>query len=229
MLSQADGDAIRVAAPGIRVTVLPVMPEPKDGPRATAGRGEFRRGAARDLVVAAEPPCTPLVPLEEVHPRLPPRHIHPYRGYRGGAATCRRRRHHLSRLRPRYRRLPFRRQRCGGPDPLWKRRRDKDADRDRLRPPDCRHAGCDERSGRLPSFVAIADDAALFARLLAEKVEAAEGPVWTQAALSWSRDRREAFLSALRHALPSSDAAVIAASARFDVAPRGPHATRVST
>jgi glycosyltransferase involved in cell wall biosynthesis len=226
VLSLADRDAVRAAAPEARVTVLPVMPEPKGAPRPNAGEPHF------DVALLATWSWLPNLHalrwfLEEVHPRLPrDLSIHvagrgaerllggvagiTYRGFVPDVASF------LS----------------GAKVVAVPTRYGSGVETKMLTAIACgcpivATAASTRGLGPLPASVAIADDAALFARLLVEKAEAEEVPGRIQAASSWSRDRRGAFLSAIRHALLSSEAAIV--EPRRDPAPSSYRARSVST
>ncbi len=208
VLSPADRDAIRAAAPEARITVLPVMPEPKGAPRPTVDETHF------DVALLATWSWLPNLHalrwfLEEVHPRLP-RGITIHVAGRGAE------------------------QLLAGVAGITYRGFVPDvagflSGAKVVAVPTRFGGGVETKmltaiaSGRpivatpastrglepLPGSVTIADDAALFARFLVEKAEVAGTPIRTQAALSWCRDRREAFLSTIRHALPAGDAAIV--------------------
>jgi glycosyltransferase involved in cell wall biosynthesis len=215
-LSPADRDAIRAVAPEAHVTVLPVMPDLKGAPRPTVGEPHF------DVALLATWSWLPNLHalrwfLEEVYPHLPRNlSIHvagagaepllagiagiTYRGFVPNVAAF------LS----------------GAKVVAVPTRYGSGVETKMLTAIAC---GCPivatsastRGLGPLPAYVTIADDAAHFAQFLTEKAEAAEVPVRMAAALSWCRDRREAFLSTIRHALPSSELAI--AESRHDPAP----------
>jgi hypothetical protein len=216
VLSPADRDAIRAVAPEAHVTVLPVMPDLKGAPRPTVGEPHF------DVALLATWSWLPNLHalhwfLEEVYSHLPRNlSIHvagagaepllagiagiTYRGFVPDVASF------LS----------------GAKVVAVPTRYGSGVETKMLTTIAC---GCPivatsastRGLGPLPASVTIADDAAQFAQFLTEKAEAAEVPVRMPAALSWCRDRREAFLSTIRHALPSSELAI--AESRHDPAP----------
>ncbi|HVY19819.1 MAG TPA: glycosyltransferase [Bauldia sp.] len=209
VLSQTDADVLRAAGAGTRITVLPVMPEPGVQPRAASGEASF------DVALLATWSWLPNIDalrwfLKEIHPHLPrgisvhvagagAEHVLggvpgiTYRGFVSDVAGF------LS----------------GAKVVAVPTRYGSGVETKMLAAiatgrPIVATPAATRGLGPLPSFVAIADDVPLFARLLAERVAAAEEPDWTSAALSWSRARREIFLSTIRDALQSGNAAMAA-------------------
>ncbi len=227
VLSPADRDAIRAAVPKARVTVLPVMPDTKGTSRPTAAEAHF------DIALLGTwswPPNRRALRwfLEEVYPRLPlgiSIHIAgrgaeemlagvagiTYRGFVPDVGSF------LSSAKvvavpTRY---------GGGVET-------KMLTAIACGLPIIATSASTRGLGRLPASVTIADDAALYARLLTEKARGAGASIQTQAALSWCGNRREAFLTTIRDALQSSDAAIVEPR-RDPVSSTHPHASSAST
>lgn len=216
VLSPADRDAIRAAVPEARITVLPVMPEPQDVSRRTAGEPHF------DVALFATWSWLPNRHalrwfLEEVHPRLP-RGLSIHVAGRGaerllaGVAGITARgfvpdiASFLSAAKV-----------VAVPTQYGYGVETKMLTAIAYGRPIVATTASSRGLGALPAFVTVADDAAQFAQLVTEKAEAPPAPALTQAALSWCRDRREAFVSTLRSALQSRDRAL--AETRHDPMP----------
>jgi hypothetical protein len=216
VLSPADRDAIRAVAPEAHVTVLPVMPDLKGAPRPTVGEPHF------DVALLATWSWLPNLHalrwfLEEAYPHLPRNlSIHvagrgaepllagvagiTYRGFVPDVSSF------LSGARV-----------VAVPTRYGSGVETKMLTAIACGCPIVATSASTRGLGPLPASVTIADEAATFARLLAERAEAAEVPVRIPATLSWCHDRREAFLSTIRHALRSSEPAI--AETRRDPAP----------